>query len=88
MYDLVAVINHLGSGRGGHYIAYCKCRDLETNEFRWFEFDDEQVESIEESKVVSDNAYMLFYAQQGFEGLDFLPEKYKELVRIMRSATF
>jgi len=78
-YDLLAVVDHIGSARGGHYIAYCKCQDhANPDTRRWYVFDDSSVSPILESKVRTNNAYLLFYVQQGFEGLDFLPSDLKE----------
>ena len=36
LYDLFAIVRHLGSSNGGHYIAYCKSHVTG----KWFEFDD------------------------------------------------
>ena len=57
IYDLFAVANHSGGLKGGHYYAYCKnCKDGE-----WYEFNDSHVSKINQKKVCSDNAYVLFY---------------------------
>ena len=57
IYDLFAVANHVGGLHGGHYFAYCK-NSIDNG---WYEFNDSNVSKIEEKKVVSDNAYVLFY---------------------------
>ena len=57
IYDLFAVANHVGGLHGGHYFAYCK----NYIDGGWYEFNDSNVSKIEEKKVVSDNAYVLFY---------------------------
>eukprot|EP00731_Ephydatia_muelleri_P019889 Em0012g714a len=54
-YTLIAVINHTGDMKGGHYTAYGK----RNNE--WFSFDDSTVECISEDGIVSRFAYVLFY---------------------------
>ena len=55
IYDLIAVSQHYGASFGGHYTAVCK------KENNWFEFDDENVEKIGESKIVNSYAYILVY---------------------------
>ena len=57
IYDLFAVANHIGGLHGGHYFAYCK----NFIDKKWYEFNDSHVNKIEKKKVVSDNAYVLFY---------------------------
>jgi ubiquitin C-terminal hydrolase len=53
-YRLYGVINHMGDIERGHYTAYCKSST-------WTQFDDNKVSPLEESKVVTENAYVLFY---------------------------
>lgn len=57
IYDLFAVSNHYGGMGGGHYTAYCK--NLVNK--KWYHFDDSRVTPINESEVVSDAAYVLYY---------------------------
>lgn len=55
-YDLVAFIEHHGSGVGsGHYTAFCR------HDNYWFHFDDSSVTVCDESKVRQSKAYILFY---------------------------
>lgn len=55
-YDLVAFIEHHGTGLGsGHYTAYCRHDDF------WFHFDDTSVRACEEVTVKQSKAYILFY---------------------------
>uniref|UniRef100_A0A915JTJ8 Ubiquitin carboxyl-terminal hydrolase n=1 Tax=Romanomermis culicivorax TaxID=13658 RepID=A0A915JTJ8_ROMCU len=57
-YDLYAVSNHTGTPLMGHYTAYCKRGN---NDRPWYLFDDTRVVSVNESCVVSSEAYVLFY---------------------------
>ena len=55
-YDLVAFIEHHGSGVGsGHFTAYCR------HEGYWFHFDDSCVTACDENAVKRSKAYILFY---------------------------
>lgn len=55
-YDLVAFIEHHGSGMGsGHYTAYCR------HDGYWFHFDDACVTACDEVTVKRSKAYILFY---------------------------
>ena len=66
IYDLFAVANHVGGLHGGHYFAYCKnCIDGE-----WYEFNDSHVSKIDSKKVVSENAYVLFYKRKREEKIN------------------
>lgn len=55
-FDLVGVCNHVGGLQGGHYYAYCKCKDNQ-----WKKFDDKRVSDISEDSIVTNSAYVLFY---------------------------
>ena len=57
IYDLYGVCNHSGCNDGGHYYAYIKHA---TNK-QWYHFNDTDVKKINESSVVSNKAYCLFY---------------------------
>ena len=61
IYDLFAVGNHYGSIHGGHYVAYAKncIKD------KWYEFNDDSVSDLNESGVVTQSAYTLFYRRRG-----------------------
>ena len=63
-YDLFAINNHTNfSNFGfngisfGHYYSYCK-NYLDN---KWYNYDDKNVDEIEEDKLITQNAYMLFY---------------------------
>ena len=67
-YDLFAVANHYGSLTYGHYTAFCK----NSIDEKWYEFNDSCVYEITDlSKIVSSNAYVLFYKQQGLSKLNW-----------------
>lgn len=67
IYDLYGVVNHMGMLLGGHYTSYARCAHPYNhlqNELGWREFNDTIVTAIDnEKKVVSQNAYLLFYRQ-------------------------
>ena len=57
VYDLYAVCHHSGSIGHGHYTSQCKNVDG-----LWYSFNDSFVTPIlDESRVVSSSAYILFY---------------------------
>jgi len=60
VYDLYAVSNHYGSLGGGHYTAYGQNR-LNS---QWYKFDDSSVSKVDESRVVTPSAYVLFYRRR------------------------
>mmetsp|Transcript_14613 Transcript_14613/g.22165 ORF Transcript_14613/g.22165 Transcript_14613/m.22165 type:complete len:1026 (+) Transcript_14613:97-3174(+) len=76
VYDLYAVVNHLGNSLGGHYITYVG-KKLKSGERKWYCFDDSNVVEMKEDQVKSRTAYMLFYEKRGAaeEKLDFFSEK-------------
>ena len=58
VYELIAVSNHIGNTIDtGHYNSYCKVKDIN----KWYSFDDSKVTEIQETTVVSNLAYLLFY---------------------------
>ena len=67
-YDLFAVANHYGSLYYGHYTAFCK----NSINNRWYEYNDSCVTEInDESKIISSNAYVLFYRQKNLSKLNW-----------------
>ncbi|KAF2367775.1 Peptidase C19 ubiquitin carboxyl-terminal hydrolase [Trinorchestia longiramus] len=61
VYDLYAVCNHHGKDlQGGHYTAVCH----NPSSGEWYEFDDSRVKQIPEDKVVTQDAYLLFYQRR------------------------
>eukprot|EP00940_MAST-03C_sp_MAST-3C-sp2_P000387 g387.t1 len=65
-YDLVAVSNHIGSIRGGHYTADC----FNSEKRAWYHFDDARVSRISEKsgKINERTAYILFYTRREISG--------------------
>ncbi|GLE05681.1 hypothetical protein PINS_up014721 [Pythium insidiosum] len=63
-YDLYGVVNHQGALGGGHYTAYAK----NFLDDQWYYYDDERVRVVEESKVVTPSAYLLFYVRSDMKG--------------------
>jgi ubiquitin C-terminal hydrolase len=58
-YDLFGVCNHLGSCSGGHYTAYVKNANN-----KWYSFSDTVVAEIDNSKIMTNKAYCLFYKKR------------------------
>jgi len=56
-YNLVAIANHIGTLNAGHYYAFIKSY-VNNN---WYKIDDSSISLINESDIVTNNAYMLFY---------------------------
>jgi ubiquitin C-terminal hydrolase len=62
-YDLYSVINQTGTFNGGHYFTYSRNlnSDIDTS---WYEFNDSHVSKINDSDIVTSNAYILFYKKK------------------------
>lgn len=58
-YDLVSVINHVGSLNGGHYYTFSS-----SNKNEWYIFDDSHVSRIPKENIISKNSYVLFYVRK------------------------
>lgn len=58
-YELFAVNQHYGTMQGGHYT--CVVKNKLGNKDKWFMYDDDRVYEIDESKVIDESAYVLFY---------------------------
>ncbi|KAF7218788.1 transcript variant X2 [Nothobranchius furzeri] len=76
LYSLYGIVEHSGTMRSGHYTAYIKVRperlkttsngiategDPEPPKGSWFHVSDTSVQPVSESKVLSSQAYLLFY---------------------------
>merc|ERR1712137_1385260 len=59
-YDLFAVSNHFGALGGGHYTAFAK----NPNDEQWYKFDDSHVTPVNEDRVCTSAAYVLFYRRR------------------------
>ncbi|KAJ3585898.1 hypothetical protein NHX12_012306 [Muraenolepis orangiensis] len=59
-YDLIAVSNHYGGLRDGHYTSYSRNKD----NGRWYYYDDSKVTFATEDQIVTNAAYLLFYHRQ------------------------
>tara|TARA_Y100001970_G_scaffold284224_2_gene401130 strand:+ start:803 stop:1840 length:1038 start_codon:yes stop_codon:yes gene_type:complete len=55
-YNLYGICNHSGNLTSGHYYAYCKNKNS-----KWYKFNDNSISEIPENKLVTSNAYCLFY---------------------------
>ncbi|KAL0322872.1 UNVERIFIED_CONTAM: Ubiquitin carboxyl-terminal hydrolase 16 [Sesamum angustifolium] len=58
LYGIVVHLDVMNSAVSGHYVCYIK-----NNEGRWFKADDSMVRAVDLENVLSQEAYMLFYAR-------------------------
>uniref|UniRef100_K3WLF0 Ubiquitin carboxyl-terminal hydrolase n=1 Tax=Globisporangium ultimum (strain ATCC 200006 / CBS 805.95 / DAOM BR144) TaxID=431595 RepID=K3WLF0_GLOUD len=65
LYDLYAVVNHVGALGGGHYFAYV----LSEKDGKWKCFNDHQCKDIDETEVASSTAYILFYRRRDTQNM-------------------
>lgn len=68
-YDLIAVSNHYGGLRDGHYTSYARNKD----NGQWYYFDDSKVTYAREDQIVTNAAYVLFYHRQDKIRIPTLP---------------
>ena len=59
-YRLQSVINHTGSLNSGHYYSYC----LDEDSNIWYDFDDDTVNPVSQSRIVTHTAYLLIYIRK------------------------
>lgn len=57
-YELYGVSNHMGTPNGGHYTSFVKM------DKGWVHYNDESLNSIDETQVISTHSYCLFYRRQ------------------------
>jgi ubiquitin carboxyl-terminal hydrolase 20/33 len=62
LYDLIGVVEHLGSLGGGHYVSYVRRPDMGG---KFFCFDDSSVHSVSTAEMENVEAYVLFYRKRG-----------------------
>ncbi|XP_042509959.1 ubiquitin carboxyl-terminal hydrolase 21-like [Macadamia integrifolia] len=75
-YELYAVVVHVGfSPWSGHYFCY-----IRSSPHTWHRLDDSKVIRVEEEGVLSQNAYILFYARQGLPWFSTLMETQNKCV--------
>jgi hypothetical protein len=60
LYDLYAVINHLGMNNAGHYTISC----LNHADKTWYYYNDSKVSAIAAEDVITNDAYMFFYQRR------------------------
>ena len=58
-YELYGICNHSGTLHFGHYYSYCKNANG-----NWYSYNDKNVSTIDESKVKTNNSYVLFYRKK------------------------
>ncbi|MED6137801.1 hypothetical protein PIB30_068421 [Stylosanthes scabra] len=69
-YDLYAVVVHIGfSSTSGHYFSFVRSAPD-----TWHKLDDSKVTVVSEESVLSEEAYILFYARQGTPWLSSIME--------------
>ncbi|EOA16127.1 hypothetical protein CARUB_v10004260mg [Capsella rubella] len=75
-YHLYAFVEHLGSSVAhGHYSSYVRSAPK-----IWHQFDDAKVTRIEEDSVLSQDSYILFYAQEGIPWFYSVAEEMQPLL--------
>jgi len=63
LYDLFAIVEHIGTMDSGHYIAWVRSRE------DWVRCDDAMIAAATDSEVLASKGYMLFYAQHGMHAI-------------------
>lgn len=66
VYDLYAVVNHMGALGAGHYLANVYSQ----RDKRWKCFNDHQCRDVDERDIVTSSAYLLFYARRDCQRVD------------------
>lgn len=73
VYQLIGTVEHSGTMRGGHYVAYVKGPKTETEHSSeggastWYYISDSHVRKTTLESVLQSEAYLLFYERQTFE---------------------
>lgn len=70
IYRLVGVVEHLGSMRGGHYVAYVRGgarstgkTEKDNEDSTWYHASDAYVRETSLEEVLNSEAYILFYEE-------------------------
>lgn len=63
-YELYGIVCHSGGMSGGHYVCYISYM-TETGR-QWYHISDSHFHSVDESKVLNAEAYILFYRKMEF----------------------
>jgi ubiquitin carboxyl-terminal hydrolase 8 len=58
-YELYGICNHMGGVLGGHYTSYVK-----NSNNKWYHFNDQSVDEIDETEIKSEKAYCFFYRKK------------------------
>lgn len=82
LYDLYAVVNHVGALATGHYFAYIRSEI----DGRWKCFNDHQCKEIDAKEVVSSSAYILFYIRRDMQYLS-IEDLFPPVIRSTQSQT-
>ena len=72
IYDLRCIMYHSGDLGYGHYYAIC----YNTIHNRWFLYNDDRVNEIQENEISTKDAYVLFYRRRGLEHMIDLEKIY------------
>lgn len=76
MYQLIGTVEHSGTMRGGHYVAYVKgsvnyeeseADDSPKGASTWYYISDSHVRKTSLEAVLQSEAYLLFYERRTFE---------------------
>lgn len=81
-YQLVGLIQHIGSMGGGHYISYCRHKRKPQD---WYEFDDMQVSQVSAEQVERAEPYVLFYQRTPSKGSKHDRLTFKNDMRLVQS---
>lgn len=81
-YQMVGLIQHIGSMGGGHYISYCRHKRKPQD---WYEFDDMQVSLVSPEQVERAEPYVLFYQRMPSKGQKHERLTFKNDMRLVQS---
>ncbi|XP_023633852.1 ubiquitin carboxyl-terminal hydrolase 20 [Capsella rubella] len=81
-YHLYAVVEHLGCTLAqGHYSSYVRSAPK-----IWHQFDDAKVTRVDEDSVLSQDSYILFYAQEGTPWFSSIAEDMQPLLPLLEAS--